>query len=249
MTPIRSDLLAGIPHGFYTRQGGVSEGRYASLNCGPGSDDDPAKVAENRARVRADIGADALVSVHQIHSATVVEADRDWDGERPKADAMVSRTPGLALGVLTADCAPVLLADPQAGVVGAAHAGWRGALGGVLGETVAAMVRLGARREGIRAAVGPCIAIRSYEVGPDFVEAFLDADRGFARFFAGAEGDRARFDLPGFCLHRLSEEGVEAGWTGHDTYADPDRFFSYRRVTHERGGDYGRLCAAVMVPA
>ena len=248
MTPIRSETLGDVTHGFYTREGGVSEGIFSSLNCGMGSGDDPEAVAENRDRLRRDLGADALVSVHQYHSDVVVEVDRDWGRDRPKADAMVCRTPGMAIGILTADCAPVLLADREGGIVGAAHAGWKGALGGVIEAAIAAMVARGARRERIRAAVGPLISQRSYEVGPEFVEAFLDEDREYGRFFSGGREDRAQFDLAGFCLMRLREAGIaDAEWTGQCTYRDPDRFFSYRRATHEGVKDYGRLCAAIML--
>ncbi|HUF57685.1 MAG TPA: peptidoglycan editing factor PgeF [Thermohalobaculum sp.] len=248
MNPILSETLRHVAHGFYTREGGVSEGIFESLNCGMGSGDDADAVAENRERLRRDMGADALVSVHQYHSDQVVEVDRDWGRDRPKADAMVCRTPGMAIGILTADCAPVLLADAEGGVVGAAHAGWKGALGGVLEAVIEAMIARGARRERIAAAVGPLISQPAYEVGPEFVEQFVDEDPGFGRFFSGGREDRAQFDLAGFCLSRLREAGIaDAGWTGHCTYRDPGRFFSYRRATHEGGRDYGRLCAAIML--
>ena len=248
MNPIRSGVLKGVTHGFYTRQGGVSGGIYESLNCGFGSGDAEDAVTENRSRLAADLGADALVSVHQYHSDQVVEVDRDWGRERPKADAMVCRREGMAIGILTADCGPVLLADAEAGVVGAAHAGWKGALGGVIEAVIEAMVERGARRERIVAAVGPLISQSSYEVGPEFVERFVDEDHAFGRFFSGGQDDRAMFDLPGFCLYRLREAGIaDAEWTGQCTYRDPERFFSYRRRCHEGGGDYGRLCAAIMV--
>lgn len=248
MNVIRAEALEGVNHGFYTREGGVSSGIYAGLNCGFGSGDDDSSVDENRDRVRRDLGADALVSVHQYHSPEVVEVTADWGRERPKADAMVCRSPGLAIGILTADCGPILLADREARVVGAAHAGWKGALGGVIESVIDAMEGLGARRERIAAAVGPLISQANYEVGPEFVERFIDEDPAFGRFFAGGPGDRALFDLAGFCLHRLREAGIgEAEWTGHCTYRDPDRFYSYRRTTHAGGGDYGRLCAAIMI--
>ena len=248
MNPIRSDVLDGVTHGFYTREGGVSEGIFASLNCGMGSADDPDAVAENRDRLRRDLGSHALVSVHQYHSDQVVEVERDWGRDRPKADAMVCRTPGLAIGILTADCAPVLLADTQGGVVGAAHAGWKGALDGVLEAVIDAMVARGAERGRITAVVGPLISQPAYEVGPEFVERFVDEDRAHGRFFAGGEGDRALFDLAGFCLHRLREAGIaDAEWTGDCTYRQPERFFSYRRAVHAGESDYGRLCAAIML--
>ena len=248
LNPIRSDLLQGISHGFFTREGGVSTGIYEGLNGGQGSADDPELVAENRKRMQAHLGASELVSLHQVHSADVVRVEGSWSGERPKADAMVTDRPGVALGVLTADCTPVLFADAEAGIVGAAHAGWKGALDGVLEATLDAMVALGAHRSRVVAAVGPVISQRAYEVGPEFVERFLDEDRDNHRFFAGGQGDRAMFDLPGFCLHRLREAGAgEAGWTGHCTYSDEKRFYSYRRSCHRAEPDYGRLVSAIML--
>jgi YfiH family protein len=229
----------------------VSRGLYDSLNCGPGSQDDPAAVAENRARVAARLGVapEGLLSLHQIHSPTVVVATGPWPAERPRADAAVTATPGVAVGALAADCAPVLFADVEGGVVGAAHAGWRGALDGVLEATVAAMEGLGARPDRIAAVVGPCISQPAYEVGPEFVERFLDDDPEHARFFAGGRGDRAQFDLPGFCLARLRAAGVgRAEWIGRCTFADPDRFFSYRRTNHAGEPDYGRQIAAIRLP-
>ena len=244
------DFGAGGPrHGFFTRAGGVSEGIYAGLNCGPGSGDDPAAVAENRTRAGEALGAGVLLSLHQAHSAEAVEAAGPWDGERPKADGMATRTPGVALGVLAADCAPVLLADAEAGVIGAAHAGWRGALDGVVEATVALMVKLGARRERIAAAVGPCISVHAYEVGAEFMERFMDEDPDFSRFFSGGPKGRPHFDLPRFALHRLREAGVErCGWIGRCTYGDADRFYSYRRATHRGEADYGRLLSAIVLP-
>lgn len=238
------DLLAGIRHGFFTRAGGVSQGIHAGLNCGPGSDDRPEAVAENRRRVAAalDLAPDALLTLHQVHSAEVVTV-REPFAERPRADALVTDRPGLGLGALAADCAPVLLADPEAGVIGAAHAGWKGALAGILESTVRAMRALGART--IRAAVGPCIGQRAYEVGPDFLDRFRAADDACLRFFAAGRGDRFQFDLAGFVLDRLRAEGVEAGWTGHCTHSEPDRFFSYRRATQAGEPDYGRLISVV----
>ncbi len=244
--PIIADGLRGLAHGFFTREGGVSTGIYATLNGGQGSGDDARAVAENRARIAAHLGVDPLVSLNQVHSDRVERVTGAWAGPRPEADAMVTDRPGIGLAVLTADCAPVLLADREAGVVGAAHAGWKGALGGVLEAVVEAMAAMGARRERIVAAVGPAISQRAYEVGPEFVERFIDEDREHGRFFAGGHGDRAMFDLPGFCLYRLREAGVaEAAWTGHCTYSDAARFFSYRRACHAGEGDYGRLVAAI----
>lgn len=245
---IRSPLLARTPHGFFTRRGGVSKGLYAGLNCGPGSADDAAMVAENRARVAAalHVAPDALLTVHQIHSDIAVVADGPWPAGRPRADAVVTAAPGVAAAALAADCAPILFADAEANVVAAAHAGWRGALGGIVAATVAAMERLGARPDRIAAVVGPCISQRAYEVGPEFVEAFIDEDPAHARHFAGGAGDRAQFDLPGFVLGRLRAEGVEAcEWVGRCTYGDPDRFFSFRRATHLGEADYGRMISAI----
>ncbi len=248
LAPIRAAEFGAMPHGFFTRAGGVSSGLYASLNGGPGSADAPAAVATNRARIAGALGATDLVSVSQVHGARVLDVTGPWPGARPEADAMVTRAAGLAIGVLTADCAPVLFAEPEAGVVGAAHAGWKGALAGVLEATVAAMVGLGATRARITAVVGPTISQRAYEVGPDFVERFLDDDPEMARFFANGRGDRAQFDLPGYVLARLRGAGVEARWTGHCTYSDPTLFFSYRRATHKAETDYGRLVAAIALP-
>jgi YfiH family protein len=246
LSPIAADVLDGVTHGFFTRHGGVSTGVYAALNGGQGSNDAAEAVTENRARIAAHLGIDALVSVHQVHGDRVERVTGPWDGPRPQADAMVTDRPGIGLAILTADCAPVLLADREAGVVGAAHAGWKGALTGVLEAAVAAMAGLGADRGRIAAAIGPTISQRAYEVGPEFLERFLDEDWESGRFFAGGQGDRAMFDLPGFCLHRLREAGVgHAEWTGHCTYADPDRFYSYRRATHRGEPDYGRLVAAI----
>jgi polyphenol oxidase len=245
---LTSDLLRGVRHGFFTRRGGASSGVYAGLNCGPGSSDQREAVAMNRARVAAalEVAPARLLSLHQLHSTTVVVAGPEGWNERPKADAAVTDVPGLALGVLTADCAPVLLADPEAGVIGAAHAGWRGALDGVLEATVAAMERLGANAGRVAAAVGPTISQRAYEVGPEFFERFRDEEAGYERFFAPGGGDRLHFDLPGFVLARLREAGVgEAGWIGACTYSEPDRFFSFRRTTHAGEADYGRLISAI----
>ena len=246
-TPIRADSLTRERHGFFTRIGGVSEGVYAGLNCGAGSDDAPPSVAQNRARVAAHFGLDgaALISMHQCHSAEVAVVAKGEKGAR-KCDAMVSADPDVLLGILTADCAPVLFEDRQTGIVGAAHAGWRGAVGGVLEATLDAMVELGSDRASISAVVGPLISQSAYEVGPEFVEAFLDEDPDYARFFAGGHGDRAQFDLPGFVLQRLRGAGVgEASWTGHCTYEDAARFFSYRRNCHEGLDGYGRLIAVI----
>jgi hypothetical protein len=241
--------LPGVRHGFFTRAGGVSAGVYRSLNGGVGSSDAPTCVAENRARMAAAIGVapERLLTAYQIHSPNVVVADRPWPAnERPRADAIVTATPGLALGISTADCGPVLFADAQARVIGAAHAGWRGALGGVLEATLAAMERLGAARSRIVAAAGPMIRQASYEVGPDLVEQFLAADAGHARHFVPGRPGRSMFDLAGFVAERLRHAGVGAVEDlGLCTYADPERFFSYRRTTHRGEPDYGRHVNAI----
>ena len=249
--PIVSPALRGVPHGFFTRAGGVSEGIYAGLNCGPGSGDAAAAVAENRARAAAAMGAapERLLTLHQVHSAEVISVSAPFEGARPRADGLVTATPGLALGALAADCAPILMADAAAGVVAAVHSGWGGALADIPGAAVSAMVVAGAARERITAVVGPCISQAAYEVGPDFVERFLDDDPDHARHFAAGLGDRAQFDLPGFVLGRLRAAGVgHAEWTGHCTYADETRFYSYRRATHRGEADYGRLISAIRVP-
>lgn len=244
---ITADSLAPLRHGFFTRRGGASSGIFEGLNCGLGSSDQHEAVTLNRARVADAMGVPlaSLVGVHQIHSSDVVTVTEPG-AERPKADAMVTRTQGIALSVLTADCQPVLFADAQAGVIGAAHAGWKGALSGILEATVEAMEALGAQREHITAIIGPTISQRAYEVGPEFFEDFIAEDPQFARFFAGGAGDRMHFDLPALGLHRLREAGVgRSEWTRHCTYSDADRFFSYRRTTHKKEADYGRLIAAI----
>jgi YfiH family protein len=235
----------GVRHAFFTREGGVSEGLYASLNCGMGSGDDADKVTTNRARAMAQIDRqpNALVTVYQVHSPDVVEVDTPWTRENaPKADAMVTATRGLALGILTADCAPVLLADSKAGVIGAAHAGWKGALNGVLTATVKAMVKLGAKPEHIVAGIGPCIAQRSYEVGPEFPAPFLAADPANEAFFCpSARAGHYMFDLRGFVAKQLRALGVAASYAlPNDTCREEDRFFSYRRACLKGERDYGR---------
>ncbi|MDQ1849008.1 peptidoglycan editing factor PgeF [Gemmobacter fulvus] len=245
---ITSDALAPVRHGFFTRKGGASSGIFAGLNCGTGSSDLSEVVAINRARVAQAMGAapEALVTVHQVHSADVLTVTAPHTGAPPQADAMVTTTPGLVLGVLTADCQPVLFSDPEAQVIGAAHAGWRGAKEGILEAVLTAMERLGAARARISAVIGPTISQASYEVGPEFVEAFLDDDRDSARFFAQGTGDRALFDLPGYALWRLRAAGVgHAEWTRHCTYRDPARFYSFRRTTHHGEADYGRLISCI----
>ncbi|MBV7394937.1 peptidoglycan editing factor PgeF [Mameliella sediminis] len=244
---ITSDSLAPFRHGFFTRRGGASSGIFSGLNCGPGSSDQAEIVAINRARVAQamEVPAAALATVHQVHSPTVLTVTAPPTDPRPKADAMVTATPGIAIAVLTADCQPVLLADAEAGVIGAAHAGWRGARDGVLEATVNAMLALGASRDGLKAVIGPSISQRAYEVGPEFFEDFIAEDHTNTRFFAGGNGDRMHFDLPAYGLHRLREAGVQAEWTRHCTYSDPERFYSYRRTTHAGEADYGRLISAI----
>jgi len=243
---ITSDALAAR-HGFFTRKGGASSGIFAGLNCGTGSSDQAEIVAINRARVAEamGLGVEALVSVHQVHSPDVVTVTGPL-ADRPRADAMVTATPGLALAVLTADCQPVLFADARAGVIGAAHAGWKGVRDGVMEATLAAMEALGARRADIAAVVGPCISQTAYEVGQEFFEAFTDDDMEARRFFVNGNGDRYLFDLPSYGLWRLREAGVgHAEWTRHCTYRDPSRFYSYRRTTHAGEADYGRQISVI----
>ena len=243
--------LAGVPHGFLGRRGGVSMGEVAGLNVGYGSKDDRAAIDENRKRAIAAVKPGAeLVTLHQVHSPDVVYADCAWPlDERPHVDAVVTDRPGLLLGILTADCAPVLLADIEAGVIGAAHAGWRGALAGVTDSVVGAMEKLGARRERMAAVVGPCIARASYEVDPQFRDRFLAADADNRRFFTAGPATKPHFDLPGYVADRLQSAGIGAVQTlGLDTYADPERFFSFRRATHRGESDYGRQLSAIALP-
>ena len=248
---IRAGALGDIPHGFLGRRGGVSSGELEGLNVGFGSNDDRSAIEENRRRAVAAVLPQAdLATVHQVHSGDAVYVERSWpQDERPHADAMVTDRPGLLLGILTADCAPVLFAHAEAGVVGAAHAGWRGAVAGVTDATVAAMERLGASRDRIRAAVGPCIAQPSYEVDAAFLDRFVAADRGNRRFFAEAPGKKPHFDLADYVAHRLRAAGLaEVEILGLDTYADPVRFYSYRRATHRSEADYGRQVSLIGLP-
>ena len=240
--------LHGIAHGFLGRKGGVSTGAMASLNVGLGSTDDPALIAENRRRaVEAVLPGGRLVSLFQVHSADCVTVAEPWEERlRPHADALVTDRPGLALGILTADCAPVLFADREAGVVGAAHAGWKGAIGGVTDSTIAAMETLGAQRERITAAVGPCIARASYEVDEGFRTRFAEFDPENDRFFTPGREGHHQFDLEAYVVHRLAAAGlrtVEA--LGEDTYSQPDRFYSFRRATHRNEPDYGRQISLI----
>ena len=241
--------LPGVRHAFFTRRGGVSTGIYSSLNVGRGSKDDPAAVAENRRRAAAHMGADlgALLTCYQIHSATAYLADAPWGDERREGDAVATDKPGLVCGALAADCAPILLADPEARVVAAAHAGWRGALGGVVDAVVAGMQGLGARPDRIVAVVGPCIGPASYEVGLEFLDAFTAGQAEAARFFRpGVAADKRMFDLPAYVLDRLAQAGVgKAEWIGRDTYAEDELFFSNRRTLHRGEADYGRLLSAI----
>lgn len=245
------EAMPGIRHGFFTREGGVSAGIYESLNCGVGSRDDRAYVFKNRARAARTLGVthDALATPYQVHGTEAAVVDKPWPpGQGPKADAVVTARPGIAVGVGTADCGPILFADAEARVVAAAHAGWRGALGGILESTVAAMENLGAARDRIVAVLGPMISQRNYEVGPELIDAFLLADRANQRYFKPSlrEG-HALFDLPGYITARLMRAGVLAADLGLCTYADEERFFSYRRATHRGEPDYGRLLSAIVL--
>jgi YfiH family protein len=243
---LTSDALTAR-HGFFTRKGGASSGIFAGLNCGTGSTDQAEIVAINRARVAEamGLGPETLVTVHQVHSARAIPVTGPL-AVRPEADAMVTATPGVLLAVLTADCQPVLFHDSAAGVIGAAHAGWRGAVDGVLEATLDAMEGLGAQRQRTSAVIGPTISQKAYEVGPDFFDRFRGEDPESLRFFANGTSDRMHFDLPGYGLHRLRAAGVgHAEWTGHCTFSDPARFYSYRRTTHAGEADYGRLISTI----
>ena len=239
----------GVRHAFFTRQGGVSEGIYASLNVGLGSADQPEAVIENRRRAAGHFGAESIVTAYQVHSATALVADGPWPAGPPQADAVVAGAPGVVCGALSADCAPILILDPQARVVAAAHAGWKGALTGVVEAAVARMVSLGADRNRLRAAIGPCIGPSSYEVGVEFLERFLHFDAAYGRFFApGADASKRMFDLPAFVLAQLRTAGVEAcEWIGFDTCAEPELFFSNRHAFKAGEPDYGRLLSAIML--
>ena len=252
---VRAECLgdaAGISHGFFTRQGGVSAGIYGALNCGLGSRDDPALVRENRARVARALGAprEEVMTLYQIHSATALVIDAPFPaGEVPRADALVTRTPGLVIGAMAAVCTPVLFADPSARVVAAAHAGWRGALGGILESTIEAMVGIGADKSQIRAAIGPCINQAAYEVGPEFEAEFLRLGPENGRFFArNTTSARSYFDLPGYVEHRLSRAGLgTVERRSLCSYDNESLFFSYRRATHRKEPDYGRQISAIVL--
>jgi hypothetical protein len=242
----------GIAHGFFGREGGASQDIYASLNCGPGSKDDPAAVTENRRRVAEALAPQVrLISLSQVHSPVIhtLPAGGAEDGQRLEGDGMVTATPGLGLGILTADCAPVLFADAKAGVIGAAHAGWKGALGGVLEATLGAMEKLGASRSRISAAIGPSISQTNYEVGADFRDRFLEADAKNGRFFVPSDREgHSRFDLPGYAAHRLTQAGTGSVETlGICTYPAENGFFSFRRTTHAGEPDYGRQISAIVL--
>jgi len=245
---LRAKLLDGAPHGFLGRRGGVSKGEVAGLNAGFGSGDDKSLIAENRARAIAAVLPGALLATaFQIHSARVVRAETPWpDDSRPHADALVTDRPGLLLGILTADCAPVLLADTGAGIVGAAHAGWRGALGGITDATIEVMEKLGARRERIAAAVGPCIARASYEVDRAFFDRFVEDNLSNERLFTEGSKGKPHFDLAGYIIARLAAAGIgRTEALALDTYAAPDRFYSYRRATHHGEASYGRQISLI----
>jgi polyphenol oxidase len=244
---LRSDLLA-VPHGFLGRQGGVSKGEMWGLNVGYGSGDDPGLIAENRRRaVEAVLPGAQLATVHQVHSPTVVYVENAWpQDDRPHADAMVTNRPGILLGVLAADCAPVLFADAEAGVVGAAHSGWRGAVSGVNEATIVAMEGIGAQRDRIAAVVGPCVSQASYEVDQGFRDRFVEQDEANAGFFTAGPAGKPHFDLHGYILHRLRAAGIQqAAALGQDTYSNPDRFYSYRRSTHLNEPSYGRQISMI----
>lgn len=239
-----------IRHGFFTRKGGVSSGIYAGLNTGTGSSDDAAAVSENRRRIAEwmGVGPEKLLSAWQIHSPDALVVTGPFSGERPKVDALVTDRPGLAIGASHADCGPILFADPQAGVIGAAHAGWKGALTGVLESTIAAMETLGADRDRIVAVLGPSISQANYEVGPEFMARFLEADRGNEQWFApSAKAGHHMFDLNGYTVARLNAAGVAGSQLGLCTYADEEKFFSYRRTTHRGEPDYGRHISAIVM--
>lgn len=251
--PLQSALLGkarGIRHGFFTRVGGVSDGIYRGLNIGTGSDDDQQRVAENRRRVASwmGVGPEFLLSLHQVHSPDVVVATEPLPHPRPKADALVTNRPGLALGATAADCGPVLFCDAEAGVIGAAHAGWKGAFTGVLENTVDAMERLGARRDRIAAVLGPSISARNYEVGPEFIARFREADAANDRYFVPSDRPgHAMFDLNAYTVDRLTAAGVTAQSLDRCTYAEEDLFFSYRRTTHRGEPDYGRQISVIVL--
>ena len=247
---IQSSLIKNFKHGFFTRQGGASKGIYKGLNCGLGSSDDAKLVMSNRSLVAQNMGTNIknVVSVHQIHSIEAIVCQKKFK-IAPKADALVTNTPGLLLSVLTADCQPIIFADQKNNVVGIAHAGWRGALNGILPSTINKMEFLGAEREQISAVIGPCISKTAYEVGSEFFENFIDADEKNKSFFSfNSDTNKYHFDLPSFSLNILKDAKISSvEWTGHCTYSDPQNFFSYRRSCHKQEPDYGRLMSAIMI--
>lgn len=256
MTPIKDDQLAAIgaiSHRFFTRPGGVSKGIYAGLNAGLGSDDIRENVVENRRRMTKELGVDAalLASPYQVHSPDVVVTDKAWQGdERPKADGIVTTKPGLAIGIVTADCGPVLLADGDAGVIGACHAGWKGALGGVLENTIDVMCKQGAQRANITAILGPTISQKNYQVGPGFPDPFVEQSTDNSIYFGPSDKpDHYQFDLTQYVVDRLSKAGVSAAAVQRCTYAEEANFYSYRRTTHRREADYGRQLSAIVLNA
>lgn len=241
--------VPGVRHAFFTRHGGVSEGVYASLNVGLGSKDAPDAVRENRRRCAAHFGAEGIVTAYQVHSATALAVEGPWPADPPQADGVVTKTPGVVCAALAADCAPILFLDPQARIVAAAHAGWKGALTGIVESAVARLEALGAERGRLRAVVGPCIGPRSYEVGLEFLDSFVAEDPAYATFFAPGDSDGKRlFDLPAFVLGRLTAAGVmDHAWVGHDTCAEADDFFSNRRAFKAGEPDFGRLLSAIVL--
>jgi YfiH family protein len=252
MLVLTAPTLAGLPgiaHGFFGRAGGVSNGLYESLNCGPGSSDEPQSVAENRRRAKMTLGAPELNTLYQVHSAKAVIVDRPWSGP-PQADAMVTREKGIALGILSADCAPILFADAEAQVIGAAHAGWKGALSGIVESAISALEQLGARRTRIAAAIGPCISQANYEVTDDFRARFVEAEAANVRLFApGLRAGHHQFDLEAFVAQRLKNAGVDnVSRLSRCTYAHEAEFFSFRRATHRGEKDYGREISAIVLP-
>jgi YfiH family protein len=254
LSPVQSPLLTSagdhVAHGYFGRAGGVSNGLYRGLNVGLGSNDATENIHENRARVAGWFGRppENLATLYQVHSPDVVHVTDNRGDDRPEADGQVTATPGVVLGVLAADCGPVLFADADAGVIGAAHAGWKGAFDGVLENTIAAMIGLGAKRERIKASLGPSISQRSYEVGPEFVTRFVERNPEWRRFFVASEKpDHSMFDLPGLTVSRLRAAGVEAENLDICTYADEENYFSYRRTTHRQEPDYGRQISAIMI--
>ncbi|NKB53619.1 MAG: peptidoglycan editing factor PgeF [Rhizobiaceae bacterium] len=253
LLPIQSQLLddlEGIKHGYFTRQGGVSKGIYSGLNAGLGSGDNRQDVVENRRRItqQLKVAEDKLAAPYQVHSPDVVIADQAWTNDRPKADGVVTNQPGLAIGVVTADCGPVLFADADAGIIGACHAGWKGALGGVLENTVAKMVEIGAQPASITAILGPTISQKNYQVGPGFPDPFLSRSAENLRYFTTSDKtDHYQFDLTGYIVDRLAKTGIRANAVNRCTYGEEDNFYSYRRTTHRNESDYGRQLSAIVM--